>query len=187
MSPQGNVLDADLRVAMARALHLQVAMRRSSRWAFMVLLAIAGAGAAVAAEVARRLPVPEHISPETRAKLDARMRRHGETMSNLVRSVVLLDRPTIRTLAGRIADEEIIARASKATRDNHQLGLPSEFFAEQTVLTGTARQLAAVAADQGDDEMLAQRFSQLTRTCVRCHSVYLHGRPEPQPFGPRTK
>lgn len=162
-------------------------MRKGSRWGFVALLGIAGAGAAVGAEVARRLPAPEHVTAETQAEIDARMRRHGETMSNLVRAVVLLDRPSIRALASRIADEEIIARASKATRENHQLGLPSEFFAEQTVLTGTARQLAAVAADQGDDEMLAQRFSQLTQTCVRCHSVYLHGRPEPQPFGPRTK
>jgi hypothetical protein len=172
---------------MDRVLHLAIAMRRFSRWAFIGLLAITGAGAAGAAEVARRLPTPEHVTADTRAELDARMRRHGETMSNLIRSVVLLDRPTIRTLAGRIADEEIIARASKAMREKRDLSLPPEFFTEQTVLSGAARELAAAAAADGDDETLANRFSELTRTCVRCHSVYLHGRPERQPLGPRTK
>jgi cytochrome c556 len=150
-------------------------------------LAVAGVGAAGASSVAQRLPAPEHVSSETRAELTARMHQHGETMSNLVRAVVLLDRPTIRTLAGRIADEEIIARASKAMRETRQLRLPREFFTEQTVLSGAARQLAAAAAEDSDDETLAERFSALTRTCIRCHSIYVHGRPEPQPFGPKTK
>lgn len=162
-------------------------MRKSLLGGFAASLVVAGVGVAATSGVAQRLPAPEHVSSETRAELTARMRQHGETMSNLIRSVVLLDRPTIRALAGRIADEEIIARASKAMRDKRQLSLPREFFTEQTVLSGTARELAAAAADGSDDETLAERFSALTRTCVRCHSIYLHGRPEPQPFGPSTK
>jgi len=114
------------------------------------------------------------------------MGRHGETMSNLVRSVVLLDRPTIRMLSGRIADEETIARSGTSVRERRRLLLPPEFFAEQTTLAVAARELA-VAADTGDDRTLADRFSALTHTCVSCHSVYLHGRPDPRPFGPKAK
>jgi hypothetical protein len=115
------------------------------------------------------------------------MGRHGETMSSLVRSVVLLDRPTIRALATRIADEEVIARSDKAVLERRKLDLPPEFFEEQNTLSGVARELAAAAADGGDDEKLSERFSALTRTCVSCHSVYLHGRPTPPPFGPSAK
>jgi hypothetical protein len=27
-------------------------------------------------------------------------------------------------------------------------------------------------------QLLAERFAAVTRTCVTCHSAYLHGRPE---------
>ena len=94
-------------------------MRRLVVWTwFVVLLASPGARAAgdvpgagpglpPAGELpppAQRLPAPEHVPSETRAELGARMGRHAATMSNLVRSVVLLDRPTIRALAPPIAD-----------------------------------------------------------------------------------
>jgi len=75
----------------------------------------------------------EDPDPETRAELGARMGRHAETMSTLIRSVVLLDRPTIRALASRMADEEIIARANsnRGVVERRKLNLPQEFFAEQ--------------------------------------------------------
>lgn len=169
---------------MDRALHPNRRMKKVFVRTFGVLLAVAGAGAAFAAEPPKRLPAPDHVSPETRAEIVARMGRHADTMSNLIRSVVVLDRPSIRALATRIADEEIVARAAKADSEKRRLNLPSEFFAEQTALTVAARALAA-AADGSDDDELAERFSRLTRTCVGCHSVYLHGRPGPHPVGPK--
>jgi hypothetical protein len=109
-------------------------------------------------------------------------------MSNLIRAVVLLDRPTIRALASRIADEEIVALSNKTSLERRRLNLPQDFFAEQTALSVAARALAAAAsADGGDDAALADGFSALTRTCIGCHSVYLHGRPAPHPLGPKTK
>ena len=42
-------------------------------------------------------PIADRVTTETREKLSARMGRHGRVMEQLVRSVVLLDRPTIRT------------------------------------------------------------------------------------------
>jgi hypothetical protein len=103
-------------------------------------------------------------------------------MSNLVRSVVLLDRPTIKVLALRIADEEVIARVGAAGQAKRPL-LPREFFAAQDELSVSARQLATAAKEGGDDKLLAERFGAVARTCVTCHSAYLHGRPGPQPAG----
>jgi hypothetical protein len=108
-------------------------------------------------------------------------------MSNLIRAVVLLDRPTIRTLAGRIADEEVVARSSTPIRERRRLILPPEYFAQQTALDGVARALAAAAINGSDDQELATQFSALTRTCMGCHGVYLHGRPDTQPFAPKTR
>jgi hypothetical protein len=130
-------------------------------------------------KAATHLRTPEHVSAETRTELDARMARHGAVMSNLVRAVVLLDRPTIRVLAGRIADEEVIAHAARSPHARPPLSLPREFFIEQTKLAGAARDLAVAATDGADDRVLAERFAAVTSTCVACHSSYLHGRPAP--------
>lgn len=132
-------------------------------------------------KAAVHLRTPDYVTPETRAELDARMARHGAVMSNLVRAVVLLDRPTIRVLAGRIADEEVVAHAARSPHVPAPLSLPREFFVEQTKLAGAARDLAVAAADGADDRVLAERFAAVTGTCVGCHSSYLHGRPAPDP------
>ena len=127
----------------------------------------------------------DRVSTETREKLSARMGRHGRVMEQLVRSVVLLDRPTIRILAERIADEETIARAESSVSERKRLALAPELAAEQTQLHTVARQLAAAAVAGGDDVQLADRFAELTRTCVSCHSVYMHRRsdvPSPSPL-----
>ncbi len=147
----------------------------------IVLLSVPGLAAAPKPPApAQKLPAPAHVSAQTRQELKARMGQHGTTMQNLVRAVVLLDRPTIRVLATRIADEEIVARTG-SIREGQRPLLPPKFFVEQDDLAATARQLAVAAVDGGDDKVLAERFSVLTRTCVGCHSTYLHDRPEPLP------
>jgi plasmid stability protein len=135
--------------------------------------------AAPVPEARQALPGPEHISPNVRAELKARMGRHGNTMSNLVRALVLLDRPTIRALAGRIADEEVVARVEAAPRGGKKLDLPPLYIAEQDRLRTVAQQLAAATLepDHDADLVLADRFATLAHTCVACHSVYLHGHP----------
>jgi cytochrome c553 len=154
----------------------------------LVLLAVPGTGlGGDKLPMARHLAVPDHVTADTRAQLAGRMTRHADVMSNLVRAVVLLDRPTIRVLASRIADEEVIAQGDRTTPDRPPLNVPAEFLGEQTALATAARQLAAAAVDRGDDQLLAQRFAEVTTTCVGCHSVYLHGRPDPRPLGPPEK
>ncbi len=147
--------------------------------ALTTLLFVPGARAAPPAAPAQHLPAPEHVTPDTRTEMKARMARHGETMSNLVRSVVLLDRPTIRILATRIADEEVIARIGSG-REAKRPPLPRDVLVAQDELSGSARQLAIAAVEGGDDKILAERFGAVTKTCVSCHSAYVHGRiPEP--------
>jgi hypothetical protein len=117
------------------------------------------------------------------------MGRHGVTMSSLVHAVILLDRPAIRTLANRIAEEEIVARVNAPTKSGKPLPLPSQFFAELDALRETAQELAAAAAQPhpgtgNDDRELADRFAALAKTCVGCHSAYLRGGLDAEPPAP---
>ena len=123
-----------------------------------------------------RLVDPDNLSAATRAELQSRMGRHGNAMSNLVKAVVLLDRPTVTVLAQRIADEEVVARVEANGSKKWAARLPKDFFTEQDALRAAARDLAAAAVHGGSDSSLADRFATLAHTCVACHSVYLHGR-----------
>ncbi len=155
-------------------------IKSTARMSLLALALVPGISAASdSPKAATHLGPPDYVAPETRAELDSRMARHGAVMSNLVRAVVLLDRPTIRVLAGRIADEEVVAHAARSPHAPAPLSLPREFFVEQTRLAGAARDLAVAAADGADDRVLAERFAAVTGTCVGCHSSYLHGRPAP--------
>jgi hypothetical protein len=116
------------------------------------------------------------LSAATRAELQGRMARHGNVMSNLVKAVVLLDRPTVTILAQRIADEEVVARVEANGAKKWESRLPKGFFTEQEALRAAARDLATSAAHGGADSIMADRFAAVARTCVACHSVYLHGR-----------
>jgi cytochrome c553 len=120
---------------------------------------------------------PENVAASTRAELRARMDRHGNAMSTLVKAVVLIDRPTITTMAQRIADEELLARADSQSFDRWRPLLPKAFFVEQETLRSTARSLAQAAAQGEPDAVLAERFGTLTATCVRCHGSYIHDLP----------
>jgi cytochrome c556 len=122
-----------------------------------------------------RLVEPEYLNAAARTELQDRMARHGNVMSNLVKAVVLLDRPTIRVLAQRIADEEVIARVEAKGSKTWESRLPKDFFAEQDALRAAARDLATSALSGGPDSVLADRFAAIAHTCVACHSVYLRG------------
>jgi len=176
-------------ISMSKITSVPMSITRTRTVAFglAVLLVVAAAHAAPDAPApAQRLPAPEHVSPDARAEVKARMARHGEAMSSLVRAVVLLDRPTIRVLATRIADEELIARAG-STGEQKRPALPRDFFVAQDELSAGARQLAAAAVAGGDDKALAERFAAVTRSCVTCHSAYLHGQPDLGALGPKAK
>ena len=139
----------------------------------LVLLAIGGPSEAggPSRPPAARLPAPEHLSATTRAEVRGRMGRHGNTMSSLVRALVLLDRPTISTLAGRIADEEVIARIVEgSTPDKLKTLLPQELFAEQDALQKNRAAPRPPPAGRGQRHGGQVRGR---RELCACHSVYL--------------
>jgi hypothetical protein len=84
--------------------HMNVGRSSTARSALVVAtLGLVGVSyAAVSKGPASHLAAPENVASTTLTELKARMERHGNNMSNLVKAVVLLDRPTISTLAGRI-------------------------------------------------------------------------------------
>ena len=99
-------------------------------------------------------------------------------MMGFVQAVVLLDQPTIQSLARRISGDDIIDQGTAPMNDEDRKLLPREFFVDEIALGTVARQLAA-AAERGDDGGISDRFGALSITCVACHSVFLHGRPGP--------
>jgi cytochrome c556 len=154
-----------------------------------VIFAVRSSLAAAPAEprAPRTLAAPEHLSSQARAEIRARMGRHGVTMSSLVQAVVLLDRSSIRTLASRIAEEELAARIAAPTKSGQPLPLAPRFFSELEALRDSAQRLAAAASapprsnPQDDDRELGDRFAALAKTCIGCHSAYLRGGFEPEP------
>jgi len=139
----------------------------------LVLFSVPGLAATpkpVAPSPARRLPAPEDVPSRARQALKARMGQHATTMQNLVRAVVLLDRPTIQVLADRIAGEQTFSPS-----ETWPPGIPPQIFSEGEAFAAAARELALAAATRSNDEVLADRFGALARRCVSCHSGYLHG------------
>ena len=118
----------------------------------------------------RRLPAPEDVSPQAQRAVRTLLGQHATSMQNLVRAVVLLDRPTIKVLADRIAGEQPFAPPRESG--------PSIFFqirGEGWAFAEAARELSFVASTSRSNALLADRFAALTRICVTCHSRYLHG------------
>ena len=120
------------------------------------------------------LGAPEHIPPAARAVIASKMRRHAQQLPALVSEVVLLDYDNVAKTAGEIFDEPEIARP--VTGDELNGLLPERFFGLQDALRAEARQVVEAAARR-DSGRLAGAFGELTRTCVSCHDVYLHGAP----------
>jgi len=102
------------------------------------------------------------------------MGQHATSMQNLVRAVVLLDRPTIKLLAERIAGEQTFVQTYGPGPDEAP-DLPRSVAEEGGAFVAAVRELAFVAATGTSDSVLADRFAALTRTCVSCHSDYLRG------------
>ena len=120
------------------------------------------------------LAAPEHIPPAARAVIRSKMRRHAEQLPALMSSVVVLDYDAVARRAGEIFDEPALARP--VTGDELNGLLPERFFVLQDALRVEARNVVAAAARR-DGVQLAEASGALTRTCISCHDVYLHGSP----------
>jgi hypothetical protein len=120
------------------------------------------------------LAAPEGIPPAARAVIASKMRGHAQQLPALVSAVVVLDYDGVARTAGEIFDEPQLARP--VTGDELNGLLPERFFVLQDALRTEAREVVEAAARR-DSGALAGAFSALTRTCVSCHDVYLHGAP----------
>jgi len=115
---------------------------------------------------------PERIPAPARAVIATKMGRHAEQMSALVTQVVVLDYDGTARTAGEMFDEPGLARPVVGDELNGLL--PERFFALQDGLRAQARQVVTAAAAH-DADRLAAVFGDLTKTCIACHAVYLHG------------
>lgn len=108
---------------------------------------------------------------EVREMLTLRMQRHGEEMSDLLLCVVMLEYETTARLAAKLAEEPKLGRPAAAERGTLNAILPPAFFVQQDALAESARALSRAARER-DDQQLVISFSNLTKSCVGCHSVY---------------
>ncbi len=143
----------------------------------MVLIAVStqvsAAGPAPKKPIVKQgLEAPTYLSPIARQLLKQRMKRHGNDMLAMLRSVLLLDHDTTQRLASELAAEPRLTRPIAGGADDLNAALPERFFVLQDELRSRALDLAA-AAQKSDDVKLAARLGEVTATCVSCHSVYL--------------
>jgi hypothetical protein len=129
--------------------------------------------ASAAAEKLMELPARAELPPEIREALAARMLRHGEQMTGLMVGVLLLDYELVVRLASDLAREPKLGRPAPNERRTLNALLPSEFFVYQDALAQSAKDLAK-AAEMDSDERIADAFGGLAKSCVGCHSAYLH-------------
>jgi hypothetical protein len=115
----------------------------------------------------------EELPVEVYEVLSARMDRHGDQMSALMLAVVLLDYEVVGLLAARMIEEPGLGRPAPGDKHSLNAQLPPSFFVHQDTLHEAARGLAD-AAKQRDDARLVAAFDTVARSCVGCHSAYLH-------------
>jgi len=124
------------------------------------------------------LPSRDELPPEAKSMLSARMMRHGEHMTALMFHVLLLDYDVAGLLASDLAREPKLGRPAPNEKDTLNALLPAKFFVHQDELAVSATALAEAAAAR-DDRKLVEAFGAVAKSCVGCHSVYLHAALEP--------
>jgi hypothetical protein len=120
------------------------------------------------------LSAPASIPPALVHVIKSRMGRHDEQMKALLTRVVLLDDDGVARAAGAIFDEPALARPLAGDELNGLL--PERFFVLQDEVRQRARNLV-FASERHDRAAVAAEFAALSKTCLDCHQVYLHGDP----------
>ena len=115
---------------------------------------------------------PKPLPKLARLALRNRMQNHGDDMESLLWSTLMLDYESTDGIAGRMAEAPTLARPTTADLDSINAMLPPEFFGLQDQLASSIQALR-VAAQAKDDVALATQYSEVTQTCIRCHSLYL--------------
>ena len=121
-----------------------------------------------------RLQDPQWLPESARQMLATRMERHGDDITWMTASVVLLSYEGTAEMAERIAAEPRLSRPEPGETDTVNALLPPRFFELQDQLRDRAREVVKVARAH-DERGMVKAFGAMTETCVACHSTYLRG------------
>jgi len=124
-----------------------------------------------------RLETPEKIPWAARLSVSRKMRNHGDDMTVMLWAMLFLDFGSAGEIAEAIADEPKLARPLEPDSDDVNAMLPQQFYDLQDELRAKAAALVELSdAVVPEPDAFAKAFGELTATCVRCHTVYLHDR-----------
>jgi hypothetical protein len=101
------------------------------------------------------------------------MRDHGQTATDLLFAVILLDNEGTQRIADRMAREPAPGPHDVRNEELLHREFPETFFDFETSLRASAMTLSA-AAKQGDAEAVAKQYSALVGTCVNSRNSTLH-------------
>lgn len=118
----------------------------------------------------RREP-PQYLSNTTRELLRKRMASHANDMAELVQAIMILQYPRIAERAAAIDAQVDLARPLSNDATDLASSLPTSFFDYQDDLKARARSLEDAAKAQGAFRV-ADAYGDLSKTCVKCHSVF---------------
>jgi len=118
-----------------------------------------------------RTDPPQYLSNTTRELLRARMASHANDMGELVQAIMILQYPRIAEKAAAIDAAVDLARPVSKDATDLASALPPSFFDYQDELKLRARALEAAAKAQGAFQV-ADAYGDLSKTCVKCHSVF---------------
>lgn len=119
----------------------------------------------------KRMPAPEHLSPEIREHFRREMTAHGDDMTVLLWSILFLDVDGAADFAQEIKQMNWLKRPAEGEESQ----VPERIYALQEELVSRAEKLSAVAsAGDHEPEELANVFGEVAQTCVKCHSYYLY-------------
>jgi cytochrome c556 len=118
------------------------------------------------------------LTRDERAALRPQMMGHGETMEDLLWASLMLDVPSIATIAswierGILADPTL-AEGDAAPADDSAVGAdyPVAFVWLQAKLARDAQALARASLD-GDRDEIARAYGRVAEGCIACHARYL--------------
>jgi hypothetical protein len=160
---------------MARVSQNPIAVKRAlTIGGSVVLAAVVGVAALLRPRplAHEELPVSTTIPPAALQAVRSKMIRHEAQMKALVSRVILLDDDGVARVGGEIFDEPAIARPVAGDELNGLL--PERFFALQDELRARARRLV-IAAGRHDHDAMADELAGVTKSCVSCHQVFVHG------------
>ncbi len=126
---------------------------------------------AIAPMPSRDLVPAGDISDGSRLYLARRMRDHGQTTTDLLFAVILLDNAGTQRIADRMAAVPSPGPHDAGNEERLEGEFPETFFDLEAELRASATRLSAAAAE-GDASAVAVQYSDLVGTCVDCHALF---------------